>query len=188
LLLAALAPAAAGLWAISGPYVDLLVAEPFRAMTIEVLPWAILAGSLRSLRVHFGEHVFLLREETLIPLATDAVDGLATIAGAIVGLALGGLVGCVMGAACGSGVGLFVTLVWGAYRHSFLFPLVDFLKIGGAALAMVVALSFVPVKPHVLSIASAIALGAVIYAFGIGVLYPDRTRSFWQKLRSVSRA
>ena len=73
LLLAALAPATAGLWVISQPLVGVLVAEPFREMTAHVLPWAILAGAFRSLRIHFGQHVFLLREETLIPLATDVV-------------------------------------------------------------------------------------------------------------------
>jgi O-antigen/teichoic acid export membrane protein len=188
LLLVALAPATAGLWAISQPLVGVLVAEPFRAMTAEVLPWAILAGAFRSLRVHFGQHVFLLREETLIPLATDVVDGLATVIGGAIGLAFGGLVGCVIGAACGSALGLAVTMLWGAYRHSFLFPLVDFLKICCASLTMVVALSFLATKPQVLSITVAIVTGAAIYGCMMSALYPDRTRSFWGKIKSLSRA
>ena len=188
LLLVALAPATAGLWAISQPLVGVLVAEPFREMTAHVLPWAILAGAFRSLRIHFGQHVFLLREETLIPLATDVVDGVATMIGGAIGLALGGLVGCVIGAACGSALGLVVTMVWGAYRHRFLFPLVDFLKICGAALTMVVALSFMPIRPQVLSLTAAIVTGAVIYGCMMGVLYPDRTRSFWDKIKGFSRA
>jgi O-antigen/teichoic acid export membrane protein len=188
LLLAALAPATAGLWAISGPFVGLLVAEPFRAMTVDVLPWAILAGAFRSLRIHFGQHVFLLREETRFALATDVVDGVATMIGGAIGLAVSGLVGCVFGAACGAGLGLAATLVWGAYRHGFLFPLIDFVKICGAALVMVFALSFVSIEPRTLSIASAIALGAAVYGASMSVLYPDRTRSFWDKIRSFSRA
>ena len=188
LLLAALAPATAGLWIISQPLVGVLVAEPFRAMTAEVLPWAILAGAFRSLRIHFGQHVFLLREETLIPLATDVVDGLATVIGGAIGLALGGLVGCVIGAACGSALGLVVTMLWGAYRHRFLFPLVDFLKICGAALTMVVSLSFLPIKPHFLSITIAIVTGAAIYGCMMGAFYPDRTRFFWDKIKVFSRA
>jgi hypothetical protein len=108
--------------------------------------------------------------------------------GGAIGLAFGGLVGCVIGAACGSALGLVVTMVWGAYRHRFLFPLVDFLKICGAALTMVVALSFMPIRPQVLSLTAAIVTGAVIYGCMMGVLYPDRTRSFWDKIKGFSRA
>jgi hypothetical protein len=157
-------------------------------MTVDVLPWAILAGAFRSLRIHFGQHVFLLREETRFALATDVVDGVATMIGGAIGLAVSGLVGCVFGAACGAGLGLAATLVWGAYRHGFLFPLIDFVKICGAALVMVFALSFVSIEPRTLSIASAIALGAAVYGASMSVLYPDRTRSFWDKIRSFSRA
>jgi O-antigen/teichoic acid export membrane protein len=188
LLLAALAPAAAGLWAISTPLVGLLVAEPFRSMTAQVLPWAILAGALRNLRIHFGQHVFLLHEETLTALATDVVDGVSTMIGGAIGLSYAGLPGCIAGAACGAGVGLAASLIWGAMRHGFIFPIVDFLKISGAALLMVFILSFLPIGPHVVSIVFAIVVGATIYGVTMGALYPDRARSVWGKIRGFSRA
>jgi O-antigen/teichoic acid export membrane protein len=188
LLLVALAPATAGLWAISRPLVDLMVAEPFREMTAAVLPWAILAGALRNLRIHFGQHVFLLHEETLTALATDIVDGVATMIGGAIGLAYAGLPGCVAGAALGAGLGLATSLIWGALRHEFIFPLTDFLKIMAAALLMVLVLSFIPTGPHVASIAAAIAVGAAVYGAALGGFYPDRARSFWGKIRGFSRA
>jgi hypothetical protein len=79
-------------------------------------------------------------------------------------------------------------MVWGAYRHSFLFPLVDFLKISGAAFTMVVALSFMTIKPQILSLTVAIGTGVIIYGCMMGVLYPERTRSFWDKIKGFSRA
>jgi O-antigen/teichoic acid export membrane protein len=188
LLLVALAPATAGLWAISRPLVDLMVAEPFRAMTAAVLPWAILAGAVRNLRIHFGQHVFLLHEETQTALATDIVDGIATMIGGAIGLAYAGLPGCVAGAAFGAGLGLATSLIWGALRHEFIFPLGDFLKIMTAALLMVLVLSFIPTKPQVLSIAVAIAVGATVYGAALGGFYPDRARSFWGKIRNFSHA
>ena len=103
LLLAILAPAAAGLWAISTPLVERLVAAPFREMTAAVLPWAIVAGAARNMRIHFGEQVFLLREETHVPLVNDIIDGLTTILGGAVGFVYGGLPGSVQGAAIGRG-------------------------------------------------------------------------------------
>jgi hypothetical protein len=188
LLLAALAPATAGLWAISKPLIGLIVSEPFRAMTIEVLPWAILAGAFRSLRVHFAQHVFLLHEETMVPLANDVVDGVATMVGGIVGLALGGIVGCVIGAALGAGIGLVVALARGAFRYGFYFPLVDFLKISTAAAMMVLALQFLPMEARALSVALAIIAGAVVYFCVLALLYPGQARSFWDKFRALNRA
>jgi O-antigen/teichoic acid export membrane protein len=188
LLLAALAPATAGLWAISKPLIGLIVAEPFRAMTIEVLPWAILAGAFRSLRVHFAQHVFLLHEETMVPLANDVVDGVATMIGGIVGLALGGIVGCVIGAAWGAGIGLIVALARGAFQYDFYFPLGDFLKISTAAAMMVLALQFLPMEARAFSVALAILTGAVVYICVLALLYPGQARSFWDKFRALNRA
>jgi hypothetical protein len=188
LLLAVLVPAAAGLWCISTPLVGLLVAEPFRAMTAQVLPWAIMAGAARNLRIHFGQHIFLLHEETTRALATDVVDGVATMIGGALGLAYGGLPGCIAGAACGAMVGLMTGLIWGAIRHGFVFPFSDFLKISGAAVLMIFALSFLDVRPTVASLALAIALGAAIYAVAMAALYPIRARSFLGKIRQFSGA
>jgi hypothetical protein len=53
---------------------------------------------------------------------------------------------------------------------------------------MLIALSFLPTKPHVLSITVAIVTGAAIYGCMMGAFYPDRTRSFWDKIKVFSRA
>src|SRR5262249_37064652 len=153
-----------------------------------VLPWAIFAGAVRNLRIHFAQHVFLLREETFTALATDVVDGIATMLGGALGLWYGGLPGCVAGAAIGAMAGLLSALISGVLRHSFLFPLVDFLKITGAASVMVFALSFVPTRPSVTSIIWSITLGALVYGALLAALYPDRARSFWLKIKHLRPA
>ncbi len=188
LLLAVLAPAAAGLWAIATPLVDLIVAEPFREMTAQVLPWAIIAGAARNMRIHFGEQVFLLREETLVPLGNDILDGLAALAGGAIGLTLYGLPGSVMGAAAGAVVSLFVTLTFGAYWHRFTFPLQHLVRIGGATALMVAGLSVLPVAPTALSLGLAVALGGLIYAAGLAAFYPSGVAALMIKLKGLRRS
>ena len=185
LLLAILAPAAAGLWAISTPLVERIVAAPFREMTAAVLPWAIIAGAARNMRIHFAEQVFLLREETMVPLGNDAVDGVLTLGAGAIGLSYFGLPGSIMGAAIGSIISLIVTLVCGAYWHKFTFPLAHFVKIAFATALMVMALSQLPILATTLSLTLAVALGATVYAIVLAALYPQAAAQTAGKLRRL---
>lgn len=185
LLLAVLAPAAGGLWAISAPLVERIVAAPFREMTAAVLPWAILAGAARNLRIHFGEQVFLLREETRIPLINDVVDGFVTMVGGAVGLVLGGLPGSVAGAAAGAIVSLLVTLACGAYMHRFSLPLTHLARIGGATAAMMGVLAFLPKSADIASLAGLICAGGAVYAMALAAVYPSETADVLGRLKRL---
>ena len=185
LLLAVLAPAAAGLWAISQPLVEVLVAAPFREMTAAVLPWAIIAGAVRNLRIHFGEQVFLLREETRVPLVNDVIDGLTTIAGGAVGLTYGGLPGSVKGAAVGAVLSLAITLACGAIWHKFTFPLGHLIRILGATAVMVMALHILSVAPTIWSLFAAIVTGGAAYAGALAVLYPQAAVQVMSRVRAI---
>ena len=55
LLFALLSPSTAGLAWISSSLVELTIAEPFRLMTITVLPLAMLASAIRNFRVHYPD-------------------------------------------------------------------------------------------------------------------------------------
>lgn len=188
LLLMVLAPASAGLWAISEPLIEKLVAEPFRAMTAAVMPWAILAGAARNMRIHFGEQVFLLREETKIPLANDVTDGVLTLLGTYLGLIAFGLQGSVSGAAMGSLAALLATLLCGAYFHRFTFPFKDLLRISVATLTMLLTLKSLPISPTVPALGIAILVGASVYGVAIAALYPNLARAIVQKALSAARA
>ena len=152
-------------------------------MTAAVLPWAIIAGAARNMRIHFAEQVFLLREETMVPLGNDVIDGALTLAGGALGLSYYGLQGCIEGAAIGALIGLGVTLVSGAYWHKYTFPLGHLLKIGTATLAMVAVIRYVPVMPTALSLGLTVSAGAAVYAVAMMVLYPDAARQAVERVR-----
>lgn len=179
LLLAALAPAAAGLWAIADPLVRLVIAGPYQEMTISILPLSILAGTVRSFRLHFGEQIFLLREETLVPLVNDGVDAVIAMIGTAIGLYLGGLPGAVAGAACGAGAALALTLWCGWRWHGFRLPLSDLLRIIGASALMTTVVVCLPLQPSVLILLLAVAAGAASYAIALAALYPEQARNAW---------
>ncbi len=177
LLLVALLPAAIGLWLVARPFVTLVVAEPYREITIAVLPMAILAGTLRNLRIHFGAQVFLLREQTMVPLCNDIVDAVLSLAGAVIGLWYYGLVGSVAGASVGALVSLFVTLGWAWHWHRFSIPLRDVVKVIAATAIMGVVVSQMTIAPTALSIGLAAVVGAAVYALVIALLYLQEARA-----------
>jgi len=186
LLLAALAPACAGLWLVSDAFVALTVAEPFQKVTTAVLPWAILAGAVRSLRLHFGEQVFLLRERTMVPLANDLIDALMATAGTVIGLSMGGLEGAVMGGAAGALASTIVTLVWAWGSHSFTLPVWDSLKIVAATGVMAVSVWLMPTTATVGALAVAITMGALMYAAALALFYPEMRQAVAKTVRSVT--
>jgi len=57
LLVAILAPSLAGIFMLRTEIVHLLIAVPFQAVTLAVLPLSTLAGAIRNLRAHFGDQV-----------------------------------------------------------------------------------------------------------------------------------
>ncbi len=174
LLLAILAPAAAGLVAIGEPFVRLVVAQEFQQTTIEVLPYAVLAGVLRNFRIHFGEQVFLLHERPMVPLWNDAIDAALAIMGCLSGLWISGLSGAVIGAAVGSALSLMITLGvgWSAYR--FRPDLGASLRVIIASLGMMAAVSVLPsIGPPVVALSLAISLGVAVYAAALVLLLPD---------------
>lgn len=185
LLLAALAPACIGLWLIGDAFVDLTVADPFQQVTKAVLPWAILAGGVRSLRLHFGEQVFLLRERTLITLTNDLIDAVLATAGTVIGLSYGGLEGAVIGGALGAIASTVVTLVWAVIAHAFTLPVWDSVKIAGATALMAVSVWLVPGSPTVVGLVIAIVIGAVVYGSGLALLYPDLRRAGRDMLANI---
>jgi O-antigen/teichoic acid export membrane protein len=185
LLLAVLAPACAGLAAVGTPFISLVVAEEFRATTIAVLPWAILAGALRNFRMHFGEQAFLLHERTRVSLWNDALDAVVSLAGVVAGLMLGGLAGAVAGAAAGAAVSLAVTLTLGWTMFRFALPIDAVWRIAFATLVMAATVALIPIAPTPLSLALAISAGAVAYALALAAVYPELARKIINLVRSA---
>ncbi|MFN3869130.1 MAG: lipopolysaccharide biosynthesis protein [Hyphomicrobiaceae bacterium] len=183
LLLVALLPAAVGLWLVSEPLITLVVAETYREMTIAVLPMAILAGVFRNVRLHFAEQIFLLREQTMIPLYNDIFDAVASMAGVVVGLSIGGLPGAAAGAAAGAFVSLLVTLAVGWHKHRYVLPPLDAAKTLAATATMALVVACIPLSPTIGAVALASIAGALVYAAMLALLYPEGRRMAWAVVR-----
>jgi O-antigen/teichoic acid export membrane protein len=175
LLIAALAPAIAGLFVIGPPLIELIIAAPYREITTQILPMALVTGALRNVRIHFANQVFLLHERPMVPVLNDGIDALLSLVFGGIGLWLGGLTGCVMGVMIGSIVTLATGFAAAWHWHAFTFPVADVLRIGTATLAMTIVVARLHSQPTALSIAYAIFVGGVVYAAVLAVMYPNAT-------------
>jgi O-antigen/teichoic acid export membrane protein len=176
LLAAVLVPSAAGLWMIAGALVPIFVGAQFQEVTAAILPASILAGAARNFRIHCGEQVFLLHERPVVPLINDAVDAAAAVLLGGFGLWYAGLPGLVAGAAFGSVVSLAVTMIWAWWDHGFAIPGADAARITAATLLMMGALSALPEARSPLALGIAVAIGAVVFAAAMALLYPAERR------------
>ena len=172
LLVIALAPAIAGLYVIGQPLIALIIAEPYRQITTQVLPLALVTGAARNVRLHFANQVFLLRERTLIPVLNDAADAVLTLFFGGIGLWLGGLTGCVLGVMAGSVLTLISGLIASWRWYAFTFPLADVFRIGTATLAMALAVASINTKSTALSLSIAVMIGGLVYTAALAAMYP----------------
>ena len=104
LLVAILAPSLAGIFMLRTEIVHLLIAAPFQAVTLAILPLSTLAGAIRNLRAHFGDQVFLLQNRTRWMMAVAAIDASTTVVLSILFLPHWGLAGAA-GATVAGGAG-----------------------------------------------------------------------------------
>ena len=79
LLIAILAPSIVGIFLLRAEIVHLLIAAPFQQITLAILPLSTLAGSIRNLRAHFGDQVFLLHGRTRLMIIVAAIDATVTV-------------------------------------------------------------------------------------------------------------
>ncbi|MER2606339.1 MAG: lipopolysaccharide biosynthesis protein [Siculibacillus sp.] len=181
MLFGLLAPTTVGVTMVARPLVDLMIAEPFRAATIAVLPLAVLAGAVRNQRTHHFDQIFLLREKTRLFIPLNLLEAGATVVGALIGMRLGGdgisaLVGATLGCLSGTAIGAIVTAVvaivslglrpmWGAWARILL-----------ACAAMAGVLAAVTWPETIPGLAAEIAVGASVYALSIVVLFPEIAR------------
>jgi O-antigen/teichoic acid export membrane protein len=188
LLLAILAPATAGLWSIAAPLVERIIAEPFRETTAAVLPWAIVAGAARNLRIHFADQIFLLHERSMVPLGINLVDGILTLVGGALGLLYFGLHGSIEGAALSAVAGLLLSLALGFVMYRYAFPLGHLLRISAATSAMMVVVGLLPLAATGPSLFLAIVAGGAVYALVMMVLYPEMARRVSERARQLAGA
>ena len=176
LLVGLVAPAAFGLWIVTPPFVHLLIAEPFRPVTLSLLPLAVATGAIRNIRVHYADMAFILFERTGLSVLVNSVEAVAMLALCAAGYALGGLHGAVTGAFVASGLGAVLAFVL-ARRFGLPLPFANWARILLASLTMTQALAILSPSlarlPEIAQIAVLGGAGVLTYALVLAVLFPS---------------
>lgn len=174
LLAGVLLPAVTGLVFVGGPLTDLVVAEPYRAVTRSVLALAALSGAIHFLHVHVTGQLFILERRFRYAALVDGVEVVATTAGSAIGLATHGLVGAVAGAAVGSAIAGAVSLVLAMGPLGLRLPLADLGRVAAATAVMALGLSALPTLEGVVGLAIMVAAGGALYTAALALLYARR--------------
>jgi O-antigen/teichoic acid export membrane protein len=184
MLVGLILPAAFGLWVIAPVFVDLLISEPFRAMTRTILPLAVATGAVRNIRVHYADMAFILFERTGLSVLVNGIEAIVMIAFCVGGYSWGGLPGAVLGAFVASSLAMIVGFVIAA-RLGLPVPLFDWARIAVAAAIMAFVLALFAGDfarlPAVLEIVAQALAGFVIYAIAIALLFPAVLRRFAER-------
>ena len=176
MLLALLAPTAAGLILVAPDLTQLVVAETFRQVTEQVLPIAFLAGMMRALRSHFLDQPALLRERVTVLPVINALDAVLSTAGCVLGGLHGGIVGAAIGGFLGSIPSLFVSAAF-AVRCGLRLPWSLFARVLAGVAVMVVALRLLPQIHGIAGLALTVGTGALVYAATLAILFRTEIRS-----------
>lgn len=189
MLFALLAPTTAGVAMVAGPLVDLMIAEPFRAATVAILPLAVLAGSVRNQRAHFVDQAFLLHTSPgrLIPLTV--LEGIGCLVGTVIGLTFGGggldaLVAATAGCTLGNLVAAIATTRVAMRDYRLKPQWSAWGRILVATAAMCAVLAAIPWGRGAVHLAAEVGLGMAIYAGALAVLFPAERRLVITKLRA----
>jgi O-antigen/teichoic acid export membrane protein len=192
LLLALLAPTAAGMAVLSAPFTELLVAPQYHAMTIAILPWALLGACIRNLRMHGWDQLFLLCEAPRAMAVLDAVEVAVTLAGAGLGLWWGGVPGAVIGSTVAAALVALGDWLYLRRRFGLQAPFWRYAKVIAAALGMAGALHGftrwgLQPGPGVWPLLLSAALGAAVYVVLLMLLFPRETGSTvsWVKAKAA---
>lgn len=179
MLIGTVLPAAVGLWLITPPFVHLVISEPFREITIAVMPIAVMTGAIRNIRVHYADMAFILFERTGLSVIVNCVEAVLMVAFCTIGYSSGGILGSVIGACTASSVAALLAFVI-AWRFGLPIPLLDWARVGLATAVMASVLLELPAivaawadLPQILL---RVALGIFVYAAAIVALFPARLK------------
>jgi O-antigen/teichoic acid export membrane protein len=171
LLIGILAPSIAGIFLLRAEIVHLLIATPFQQVTLAILPLSTLAGSIRNLRAHFGDQVFLLHSKTQLTIVVSTIDALVTIIASLICIRYWGLVGAAGATVLSALAAAFVSFVIGFSKFGLTLPWGHLARITVATVAMAVLLTRMPEAESHTLLAAHIAAGAAIYVFMLAMLY-----------------
>lgn len=190
LLLLVMAPAVAGVIAIDAPMMRLLVAPEFQAVSIAILPAAIIAAGVRNMRVHGWDQLYLLFEAQPAMLTLGAIEVVFLTLGSALGLYLDGVYGAVLANALVTVLAAVADYFYLRARFGLHAPFGRYARIVLAALLMLAGLRLTGafgwgIAPTWGSIALAVVEGALIYVAAIALFFPQERAQVLSKIRSV---
>ena len=174
LLVGLLAPALVGAALLARPLVTLLIAENFREATIVILPIAMLAASIRFLRLHVSDQTMLLTERVELAMRITVAETIMNAGFCALGLHFGGLYGAAVGMTIGTTLASIAAfaICFGPLGLPAPAPTV-ILRILLAAAAMGAAVRSLPAPTTALGFATVVCFGAAIYATAILVAFRE---------------
>jgi len=181
-----MAPATVGVAILSAPLVHLVVAAPFQAATIVILPLAMATGVARALRIHIGDQTALLVRRTASMTAFNVLDAAITLAGGAIGEHVGGAVGVAGGSLVGTCLGTAIAMAFVVGRLGLRMPLAPIAGILIGAAIMGAAMRLLPVPASLAGLVLHVALGATIYASSILALFPQARRIAWAPFQALA--
>lgn len=171
LLLAVLVPTAAGVFMLRNEIVSLLIAEPFRATTLAILPLSVLAGAIRSTRAHFCDQVFLLHNRTRISAVVSGVEALAAVGLGIAGTLTWGIVGAAIASVAATLLAAILSFAIGLIRFRLVVRFAHLARITLASAVMAAALTMVSPAHSILTMIGHIGGGGTIYVLILALCY-----------------
>jgi O-antigen/teichoic acid export membrane protein len=189
LLLALLAPAGFGFWALAPGLVPWLVAQEYREMTLQILPWALLGASVRNWRMHGWDQCYLLFEATRDMVWLDVIESVVMFVAAVLGLWWGGVVGAVAFSAGAIVLLALADAAWLRHRFGLVLPLGVYARVLAAAAAMAALLLGAQAlgwraEPRAVPLLLAVAAGAGVYLLALALLFPPQLKALAGWVRS----
>jgi O-antigen/teichoic acid export membrane protein len=189
ILFGLLAPSTVGIILLTHQATNLLIAAPFRSVTIAVLPLAAAAGIVRNIRVHFADQAFLLFERPKLTLVTNGVEAIATLVGCWIGLKTGGLPGAAAGALAGALAGTTTGFTMSISSFGLPIPVFHVARILAATAAMAIVLRVMIWADNsadlTFDIAGEIIAGGLVYVAILAGLYAGQLREIVLRRRAL---
>lgn len=176
------APVTFGLLGINRSVVELLVAAPYREVTLLVLPLATIGGLFRYLRAHTSDQVFLLNLKPRIGTLIAICDFMVAVASAFFGIRAFGVIGAAFGPMMSGIVTFILSFTLSRLKFGFHAPLGTFARIIAAGAIMALVIWMLPTARTMPMLLAHVGLGAVIYISCVGLLLPKEARLAAEKL------
>ena len=171
LLAAILFPSVTGIFVLRTEIVHLLIAAPFQAATLAILPLSALAGAVRNFRAHFGDQVFLLHKRTRLSIVINGIEAAVTVVASIILISQLGPVGGAVASVIATSIAAVLSFSIGLSLFGLRPAISHLIRIVIATAAMAVGLGWLPQTGSHLMLALHIALGVAIYAAALAILY-----------------